>query len=49
MNQSFGNVENSIDELRIFRIDIIDDAENELKIIIAVTIKFIFSNVSIIH
>ena len=49
MNQLSKNVKNSIDELRIFRIDTTDDVEDELKIIITMTIKFIFSNVSIIH
>ena len=49
MNQSSENAENLIDELRISRIDIIDDVENKLKIVIAVTIKFTFSNVSIVY
>ena len=49
MNQSSENAENSIDKLRIFRIDITDDADDELKVIITMTIKFIFLNVSIVH
>ena len=49
MNQSSENVENFVDELWILRINIINDIESELKIIITMTIKFIFSNVSVIH